>query len=229
MACAYTPSRGRGRGRQLPVRRGSLRGDLALHAGDPLPLLALPQALRSVRVDRRARAPGPGPGTPGRGADSRLPAGGRREGEGVLLGMRVEPLRRRVAQRGDGLRAAGCARRRSGGSAGATLVRRVARGVGGAPGRRPAALPGPTASQRLVTVCYLRRSVSGGWLEGTDGGCCRLRRPLFPQPYRFAGNDRAYAVPSSTHLASSSFVATSSASTRSQPRICRPRISSSSS
>ena len=61
---------------------------------------------------------------------------------------------------------------------------------------------------------------------------CRARRRLprscarlLSRPYRFAGRERAYVVPSSTHFASSRFPLTSFASRRSQPRSSRPRIS----
>src|SRR5438477_1940961 len=46
-----------------------------------------------------------------------------------------------------------------------------------------------------------------------------------PDGYRFAGSERAYAVPSSTHFASSRSVRTCSTSTRSHPCMERPRIS----
>jgi hypothetical protein len=53
-----------------------------------------------------------------------------------------------------------------------------------------------------------------------------LRRPVaFGSVYRFAGSERAYVAPSSTHFASCRLVRTSSGSTRSHPCILRPRIS----
>jgi hypothetical protein len=52
--------------------------------------------------------------------------------------------------------------------------------------------------------------------------CCMKARSLI---YRFAGSERAYVVPSSTHVASWRLVRTSFGSTRSHPCMRRPRIS----
>jgi hypothetical protein len=88
---------GRGRGK-LPVRRGSLRGARTFPPGQPLSLLAVPEALRHVGLHARPRPARGFSADLGRGLDPDVQAR-RRRNQGVLLGLRVEPVRGHVAGR----------------------------------------------------------------------------------------------------------------------------------
>jgi hypothetical protein len=81
----------------VPVRRRPIRGDRAVPLGQPLPLLTLPEALGSIRWHTGSRPARWIQAAGRRRADPRLVAAGRRTGEGLLLGLRLEPLRRRLA------------------------------------------------------------------------------------------------------------------------------------
>src|SRR5581483_7985962 len=168
---AVESGHGAGR-RKLPVRRRSVRADAAVPPRRPLPLLALPQALGRVRAHagpcaaRRLSPAG------WRRADSRLPASGR-DGEGVLLALRLEPVRRDVAGRARGLDPLRRARRRSGDPAPVPLAHRVGRHVGRDPGRRPA----PTSG----------------------AGAHRITTPLEPAPQSLAGRDDVWLKREDVH------------------------------
>src|SRR6266511_4641079 len=151
----------------LPIlRRRALRGDAALHPGDPLSLLALPEALRRVRAHSRPHPARAVPAAPGRGADQGLPPR-RRTGQSVLLGVRLEPLWELVAGGGAHLRPPRCARRRPEDPPRTPLVRRLEGALGRAPGRRPPALPGRAAPERVAqagcgspSIAFRARSIS---------------------------------------------------------------------
>src|SRR5829696_7817326 len=80
-------------GRKLPLRGCALRGHASVPPSQPLPLFALPEALWDVRPHAGPRPTRAVPAARGSGADPRLAAGGRWRGEGVLLRVRIEPLR----------------------------------------------------------------------------------------------------------------------------------------
>src|SRR5262249_23846810 len=125
--------------RPLPLRRRSLRGDGAVRLVESLPLLTLPEALGNVRRNAGACPARRIPPARGRGTDPRLRAR-RRAGEGVLLGVRLKPVRRGVAGRRRGRDPPRRTRRRPRHPPGVPRIRGVARSVGRAPGRRPPAL-----------------------------------------------------------------------------------------
>ncbi len=72
----------------------------------PLPLLALPEALGHVRAHAGARARARASGSSPARSSCRVYRPGDDAGEGLLHGLRLEPLRRHVARRAGDLRSA---------------------------------------------------------------------------------------------------------------------------
>src|SRR5581483_7044403 len=104
------------------------------------PLLALPPTFGHVRRDDAARGAPFVPAAGRRRAAQRLRPGRRPREEGLLLDLRLEPLRRAVAGGRAGLDSGWRRGRRPRPPPAAAHLRRVARSVGRAAGRRPAAL-----------------------------------------------------------------------------------------
>src|ERR671923_414003 len=172
----HKPERGNGRvgsrhaddSRQLPLRRRAVRGRPPVPAGQPLPLLPLPEALRRLWRHAGPGAAGAVPAARRRGADPGLPARGR-DGEGVLLRVRVEPLRRDLARGRRGLGPARRPGRRSRDPAAVPPVRRFEGGLERDPERRAA--PVPRVARRRLTAAEEAEPGSG---EPPAGGSERL-------------------------------------------------------
>src|SRR5919201_1114895 len=154
--CARLRLAGDGRGRtwQLSLRRRAVRGDAAVPACKPLPLLALPEALGHVRADAGTGATRAIPAARGRGASADLPAAEGDGRESVLLRMRRKPVRRLLAGRRRDLRPPRLARRRPADPPAVPFLRRLARAVGRTAERRPPALRAG-AAERLARLTGL--------------------------------------------------------------------------
>jgi hypothetical protein len=122
------------------VRWSALRGDATVRPLEPLSLLALPASLRHVRPDDGAGPARRLPTLERRGADPRVPTGGRCRCQGILRGLRIEPFRGLVARRRRDLDPDRRSRRRPGDPAAVPYVRGLASPVGRAPRRRLASL-----------------------------------------------------------------------------------------
>ena len=185
-------SRREGRAWPVSVWRRCLRAEASTRSRKSLPLLALPPPFGIDGVAAGTGGARAVPFAPWRRIDPRLPAQQRQLRKGVLLRLRFEPLRQRMASRRRDIGAAGRSRRRRS-DARLPLLGRIEGRVGPATGGRPPSFHRRSAERARVLASRavasaartaVRPAGRRHWNDGSDGGRgSRLAHPGNYGPY----------------------------------------------